>query len=142
MIIAGCASSDGVLPYPLTVSEEGLGSIHPDTPFEEVNTRLVGFTFDKLTQISPEHPEIIFRLKRGNTVFAQILSDNSGKKIARMDILSPLIKNKHRLGLDDPLPQIAEIECRDHTCRYREEPSLMYTIDDNRIIREITYQRL
>jgi hypothetical protein len=139
----GCSSPNTALPYPLTISEEGLGAIHPDIPFEQISTTLSGFDFEKLSQISPQHPEMIYQMKRGGNLIAHIISDTSGKKIAAIHILSPLIKNKHNLGLGDSIPQSGVVNCHDELCTYTDEPSLHYRIDPNgRTIREITFQKL
>jgi len=143
LVLIGCSTPSDTLPYPLLISEEGLGTIHPNTPFNQVKTALSGFEFEKLSQISPQQSEIMFQMKRGNTVMAQIISDSSGKKIASIHILSPLIKNKNNQGLGDLLLQTKALECNDDLCYYREEPSLLYRIDSkSRTIREITYQKL
>lgn len=143
LAIVGCTVPNEPLPYPLTISEEGLGAIHPETPFDQVNTKLSGFTFEKLSQISPDHPETIFQMKRGDNVIAQIISDPSGKKIASILITSPLVKNKDNQGLGDPLPMDKTLRCDKNLCSNINEPSLLYRIDPNgRIIREITFSRL
>lgn len=142
-LLIGCSSPNTTLPYSLTINEEGLGAIHPNTPFEQISTLLSGFEFEKLSQISPEHPEIIYQIKRGDNLIAQIISDTSGKKISAIHILSPLIKNIHNLGLGDPLPQNSSVICHDTLCRYTDEPSVQYRIDPKgRSIREITFQKL
>jgi hypothetical protein len=138
-----CSTPSNTLPYLLSISEEGLGAIHPETPFDQVNTKLSGFTFEKLSQISPDHPETIFQMKRGENVIAQIISDPSGKKIASIVIISPLVKNRQNQGLGDPLPVDKTLHCDDNLCSKTDEPSLFYRIDPNdRIIREITFSRL
>jgi len=143
LIFVGCDVPNEPLPYPLTISEEGLGALHADTPFNQVNTTLSGFEFEKLSQISPDKPEIIFQMKRGKHILAHIVSDSSGKKIASIHILSPLIKNKERLGLGDCLPSNETTICTEDLCHRQNEPSLNYRIDPNqRTIREITYQKL
>lgn len=143
LTIGGCYLPNEPLPYPLTISEEGLGAIHPETPFDQVNTKLSGFTFEKLSQISPDHPETIFQIKRGENVIAQIISDTSGKKIATILITSPLVKNRQNQGLGDPLPMDKTLHCDDNLCSNTNEPSLLYRIDPNgRIIREITFSRI
>ena len=142
-LLIGCSNSDNALPYPLTISENGLGAIHPDTPFEQTNSSLSGFEFEKLSQISPEYPEIIYQMKRGDSLIAQIVSDASGKKISAIHILSPQIKNKQNLGLGDPLPQAKTLTCPNSLCSYSDEPSVHYRIDPNtRTILEITFQKL
>lgn len=143
LILAGCSTQSDDLPYPLMISEEGLGSIHPSTPFEEVNTRLSGFTFDKFSQITPEHPESIYQIKRGKNVIAQISSDSSGKKISSILIVSPLVKNKYRQGIGDILTPRADLICENTTCHYANEPSVLYTLNPNgQTVREITFSRL
>lgn len=142
-LLIGCSNPDKTLPYPLTISEEGLGAIHPNTPFEQIEFSLSGFEFEKLSQISPEYPEMIYQMKRGNSRVAQIVSDASGKKISSIHILSPQIKNKGNLGLGNPLPQTQTLICHDELCSYTDEPSLHYRIDPKtRTIREITFQKL
>lgn len=143
LLFVGCDVPNEPLPYPLTISEEGLGALHADTPFNQVNTTLSGFEFEKLSQVSPDKPEMIFQMKRGNHILAHIVSDSSGKKIASIHILSPLIKNKERLGLGDRLPLSETTLCTEDLCHRQNEPSLSYRIDPNqRTIREITYQKL
>ncbi|MDD2369227.1 MAG: hypothetical protein PHQ90_07995 [Sulfuricurvum sp.] len=143
VIFAGCSTQSDEFPYPLVISEEGLGSIHPNVPFEEVNTRLNGFSFDKFTQISPEHPESIYQIKRGKNVIAQISSDPSGKKISSIHIVSPLIKNKYHQGIGDILTPRADLVCKNDTCSYANEPSVHYALDpDGQTVREITFSRI
>lgn len=143
LVLIGCSTPSDTLPYPLIISEEGLSAIHPDTPFEQISTSLSGFEFEKLSQISPQESEIIFQIKRGSAAMAHIVSDSSGKKIASIHILSPLIKNKNNQGLGDLLLQTKTLKCNDNLCYYPEEPSLLYRIDSkSRTIREITYQKL
>lgn len=142
-LFIGCTTPSNTLPYPLTLNEEGLGAIHSDTPFAQIRSSLSGFEFEKLSQISPEHPQMIYQMKRGNTLIAQIVSDPSGKRIAAIHILSPLIKNKNHQGLGDSLPLSTTLQCQDQECHYTDEPSLHYRIDPKkRTILEITYQRL
>jgi hypothetical protein len=143
VIFAGCSTQSDEFPYPLVISEEGLGSIHPSTPFQEVNTRLSGFSFDKFSQISPEHPESIYQIKRGKNVIAQISSDLSGKKISSIHILSPLIKNKYHQGIGDTLTSRPDLICKNNTCHYANEPSVHYTLNPNgQTVREITFSRI
>jgi hypothetical protein len=125
------------------ISEDGLGSIHPSTPFQEVNTRLSGFSFDKFSQITPEHPESIYQIKRGKNVIAQISSDLSGKKISSILIVSPLIKNKYHKGIGDILTPRADLICENEICHYTNEPSVHYTLNPNgQTVREITFSRI
>lgn len=143
LLLTGCLTQNTALPYSLRITEEGLGAIHADTPFDQVSTSLSGFTFEKLSQISPDQSEMIYQMKRGERVLAHIVSDPSRKKIATIHILSPLIKNKYDQGVGDPLPRVNTLLCTAEECRYRDEPSLRYRIDPNqRTIREITFSRL
>ena len=143
LLFIGCSSQNTTLPYPLTISEEGLGAIHPDTPFNQITTSLSGFTFEKLSQISSDQSNTILQMKRGDSPIAQIVSDPSGKKISAIYILSSQIKTKNNLGLGDPLPQTESLECLNNLCQNTDEPSIRYQIDPKpRTIREITFQKL
>jgi hypothetical protein len=142
-LVIGCSSVETTLPYPLTISEEGLGAIHPDTPFDQISTALSGFEFEKLSQISSDQSHTIVQIKRSHSLIAQIVSDSSGKKISAIYILSPQIKNKNHLGIGDPLPQSDSLKCDNDLCQSTDEPSLHYRIDvRDRTIREITFSRL
>lgn len=143
LLIQGCDTPTKSLPYALSITEEGLGALHPNTPFNQVNTSLNGFEFEKLSQISPGQNEMIFLMKRGGKTLAQIVSDPSGKKIAEIQITSTLIKNQYGQGIGDPLPDAKTLHCREDICESENEPSLHYRIDQNtRIIKEITFSRL
>ncbi len=143
LIINGCDTPNEPLPYPLTISEDGLGAIHADTPFDQVSTTLSGFIFEKLSQISPDQNQFIFQMKRGKSAVADIVSDPSGKKIAEIQVVSPLIKNKYSQGLGDILPLSKTLLCSDTLCHNENEPSVHYRIDRNtRMIKEITFSRL
>lgn len=143
LIINGCNVPSEPLPYPLTINEEGLGAIHYNIPFDQVNNTLSGFTFEKLSQISPDQRQIIYQIKRGKNIVANILSDTSGKKIAEIQVVSPLIKNKYAQGLGDILPSSKTLQCIDDRCTNVNEPSVHYRIDRNtRTIKEITFSRL
>lgn len=143
LLFIGCGSVDTHLPYPLTISEEGLGMIHPDTPFDQITTTLSGFEFDKLSQVSSDHNSVILQIKRANHPIAQIVSDETGKKIAAIYITSNLIKNKQGIGLGDPLAQNDQIHCNATECISKNEPSVHYRIDpEHRTILEITFSPL
>lgn len=143
LFFIGCGSHDAGLPYPLTISEEGLGAIHPDTPINQINTVLSGFEFEKLSQVSSDHNNVILQMKRSNHPIAQIVSDETGKKIAAIYITSNLIKNKQGLGLGDTLPKNEHVRCEGDLCTGTNEPSVHYRIDPNhRTILEITFSRL
>ncbi|MGD9654589.1 MAG: hypothetical protein AB7U44_05275 [Sulfuricurvum sp.] len=139
----GCQSPERNLPYPLTVTEDGLGAIHADTPMDLIQSKLSGFSFEKLSQITPEHPEIIVQLKRGSNILAQIVSDRSGKKISAIVIVSPLITNRHNEGITGQLRSNIPLTCDENGCFYTDEPSVRYRLDpSDKTIREITYQKL
>ncbi len=142
-LLVGCSKPSETLPYPLTISEEGIGAIHPNTPIDQLNTTLSGFEFQKLNPVSPDQQAVIFQIKRGDTLIAQIFSDGSGKKISSIHILSPLIKNKSHVGLGDRLPSDKKLVCDHDLCHTLDEPSLHYRLDPlTRIVREITFSRL
>lgn len=143
LLISGCGTPDKSFPYPLKITEEGLGSLQPDTPFNQINTSLSGFEFEKLSPISSLENEKIYLMKRGGQTVAQIISDPSGKKIAEIQITSALIKNRYDQGIGDLLPESKTLRCIDDVCRNDNEPSLRYRIDrKTRIIKEITFSRL
>lgn len=143
LFIIGCGTANETLPYSLTITEEGLGSIHPETPFNQINSSLSGFTFDKFSQISPDHPEAIYQVKRGKITLAQVISDPSGKKIASIHVVSSLIKNRHNQGVGDTLTPRADLICAQDTCHYADEPSVHYSMtSDGQTVREITFSRL
>lgn len=139
---AGCSNNDNRLPYPLTITEEGLNAIKASTPFEEAGHALMGIEARKLSQITPANPELIWELRRGKSVLAHIVSDPSGKTIERIEILDTRIKNGSGKGLGDTLEVIPEITCLHDECRYGNEPSVLYRIDETRTIREIVYRKL
>lgn len=139
---AGCTSDDNRLPYSLVITEEGLGAIKASTPFEEAGHTLMGFETRKLSQITPRNPELIWELRRGKSAIAHIVSDTSGKKIDRIEILDPRVKNRLGKGLGDTLDSASQIDCNHGECRYANEPSVLYRIDDSRTIREIVYRKL
>lgn len=143
LLISGCDSSSDIhLPYPLIISEEGLGAIHPHTPFDQVSTTLSGFTFEKLNLVSPNQNIVLLQMQRDKMPIAHIISDPSGKQIASIEILSPLVKNRYNQGIGDSLGISETIICQSLSCRYTQEPSLTYTISPERTIRKITYQKL
>ena len=143
LLINGCDTPNKSLPYALKITEEGLGSLQPDTPFNQINTSLSGFEFEKLSPISALENEKIYLMKRGGQTVAQIISDPSGKRIAEIQITSSLIKNRYDQGIGDILPESKTLRCNDDICRNDSEPSLHYRIDQKtRIIKEITFSRL
>jgi hypothetical protein len=140
--LAGCSEQSTALPYPLTISQEGLGAIHPDTPFEEIPTRMLGFECEKLSAVSSSDPTLIYQIKRGGKPLADIVSDPSGKKIVSIHILSPLIRDSHDQALGEVLGAEPFV-CDGARCVDPQSPSVRYTIHPStRTIREITHQRL
>lgn len=141
ILFTGCGSPDEILPYPLTITQEGLGPLHPTTPFEEVPTAMIGFESQKLSLISPEQTEVIYAISKGSHTVAHVFSDTSGKKIEAIHILSVQVQDGHGQKIGYVLD--ASIPC-DHTqCSDPSSPSIRYEIDPKtRIIRQINYQRL
>lgn len=143
LFLFGCRSPQEPLPYPLTITEEGLGAIHPETPFDQAGGKLMGFEARKLSRVTPERPEALWQIRRGENVYALVVSDEGGKKIDHIDVLSPQIKNRRAQGIGDSLSPTPALRCDNGTCSYADEPSLHYRIDPaSRIIREITLQKL
>lgn len=143
LLFIGCSTPLDTLPYPLTLSEKGLGAIHPNTPFDKIPSIMIGFKCEKLNIVSSNTTEIIYLIQKGSQPIAHIVSDSSGKKISEIHILSPLIKNKYHLGLGETIPQNTPLNCRDALCSYPDEPSVHYRIDPKtQTIREITFQKL
>lgn len=143
--LSNCHSSDGSLPYPLTITQEGMGSIHPGEPFDIALLRgkLPGFELEKLSRVASEKGATILQLTRGDKPIALIVSDQTGATLSEIIVLSPLVKNLHGLGINDTLPPAKDLNCTQEVCRYTNEPSILYTIDPNsRAIREIILQPL
>ncbi len=142
LFIGGCSEQDKALPYPLTLTKEGLGAIHPDTPFEEIPTLMLGFECEKLTAVSSYDQGLIYQIKRGEDPIAHIVSDRSGKRVASIHLLSPLIKDAYDQAIHEPLKEKPFL-CVGERCSDPASPEIFYTIDPkNRTILEITYQKL
>jgi hypothetical protein len=140
--VIGCSSQTTSLPYPLTISEEGLGAIHPDTPFNQIPTLMIGFETEKLSAVSSSDQVMIYQIKRGGDLLAQVISDSSGKKVASIHILSSLIQDRYNQTLGQPLQKKPFI-CHDNQCADPAAPNILYTIEPNqRTILEITYQTI
>ncbi|MBD3798808.1 hypothetical protein [Sulfuricurvum sp.] len=142
LILSGCFEPSTTLPYPLIISQEGLGAIHPKTPIDQIPTLMVGFEVEKLSAVSSVDEATIYQIKRGGTTLAQIVSDKSGKIVDSIHILSPLIKDTHNQTIHEPLKKKPFL-CKGERCTDPSSPLILYTIDPkNRTILEITYQRL
>lgn len=141
ILFIGCGSPDETLPYPLTITQEGLGPLHPTTPFEEVPTAMIGFESQKLSLISPDQTEVIYAISKGSHTVAHVFSDTSGKKIDAIHVLSVHVQDVHGQKIGSALE--ASIPCGNGRCSDPSSPSISYEIDPKtRIIRQINYQRL
>jgi len=140
-----CSQPNNVLPYPLTITEEGLGAIHPERPydFNTLQASLPGIDFIRFEPVSSESIEHIILLKRGSINIAQIFIEPNQKKIHEIFILSSQIKNKDHRGIGDTLNQRSSLHCEADLCRYTDEPSVSYKINiqTHRIL-EISYRKL
>lgn len=145
LLFVGCQNRPNTLPYPLVISQEGMGAVHLGEPFDvaQLQGKLPGFELEKLSQVTSEKGAGTVRLKRGDDPVALIVSDPKGANLSQIIVLSPLVKNAQGLGLNDVLPLSKNLTCTDNQCRYDDQPSVHYTIDpDSRIIREIILQPL
>lgn len=142
-ILGGCSSEQSTtLPYPLVVSEDGLGSIHPNTPIDQIPTQMIGFEIEKLSAVSSADQAAVYLIKKNGNILAQIISDKSGKKIDSIHILSPLIKDTYDQTINMPLKEKSFL-CEGSRCADPRSPQIFYTIDPkSRTILEITYQKL
>lgn len=145
LLFLGCQNRSNDLPYPLTITQEGMGTVHLGEPFDValLQGKLPGFELEKLSRVTSEIGSTTVQLKRGNNSIALMVSDPQGVNLSEVIVLSPLIKNAQGLGLNDVLPSSKNLICTGNQCRYADQPSVHYTIDlDSRIIREITLQPL
>lgn len=145
VLFFGCQHNSDSLPYPLTLSTQGVGAIHLGESFDIALLRgkLPGFELDTLSRVASAKEASVIRLKRGDEVIAMIAADQTGSVISEIIILSPLIKNMQGMGINDTLPPDKDIRCVRDECRYTGEPSIAYRIESNtRTIREIMIQPL
>lgn len=145
LLFWGCHHSSDTLPYPLTLSEEGMGSVHPGDSFDIALLRgkLPGFELELLSPVASAKSAPLIRLKREEREIALFGSDPEGSRITEIIILSPLVKNDEGIGINDPLPDSDAIRCNGDECRYRDHPSITYRIETaSRTIREISLQKL
>lgn len=144
-LVWGCQNPPNDLPYPLTITPEGIGPIHLGAPFDLLLLRgkLPGFELEKLSEVTSAKGQTIIRLKRHNKPIALIVSDAKGDTLREVIILSPLIKNTQGLGINDILPLSERLHCIEDQCRYANETTILYRTEPHtRTIREITLQQL
>lgn len=144
LLFVGCGVSEDSLPYPLTITDEGVGAIRPGMAFDSsrIQSTLPGFTVDAVSRISPQKEPMILLLKRGDTPILYLLPDSEGKQILRITALSPLIKDRYDQGIGDPLRTTPSLSCKESECFYADTPGVRYTLDPAGRIREITVQKL
>ncbi|MFZ2890013.1 hypothetical protein [Sulfuricurvum sp.] len=142
LLFIGCSTPLDTLPYPLTLSEKGLGAIHPNTPFDKIPSIMIGFKCEKLNIVSSNTTEIIYLIQKGSQPIAQIVSNPSGNKITQIHVLSPQIKDSYNQSIGDLLSYQGAL-CKKNSCHYPAAPSVIYKIDPKtQTIREITFQKL
>lgn len=141
----GCQAPTEPLPYPITLSPEGLGPVRPGLSFDiaALQSKLPGFTVEKMSQITPERSQILFTLKRGDAVMAYIFPDEQGKRIGHISVVTERIPDHNGQKVGDPIHENPSLRCAGDECRYETHPSLSYRLaPSSRIIREITLQKL
>jgi len=144
-LVNACSEPHDSLPYPIAITQEGLGAIHPDQPydFNTLQASLPGIEFIRFQPVSSERIEQIILLKRGSMNLAQIFLEPDQKKIREIFILSPQIKNRLNKGIGDTLNPHPSLECTNDLCRYDDEPSVRYKVNtQTRRILEISYRKL
>lgn len=144
MLLAGCASDSPVLPYALEIGDEGVGVFHPGDPYDPkaLAAKAVGFDVEKVSQVNPSDPQTILLLKRGSHTVLYLSSDESGEAIGSITVLSPQIADAKGQKVGDPIRNDPTLRCTEETCRYTAHPAIVYRLDHERRIREITVQRL
>lgn len=145
LVFSSCSQPTNILPYPLTITEEGVGAIHPSQPydFNILRSSLPGIECIRLHSVSSADQRQIILLKRGTENLAQLLIASDQKNIQEIVILSSQIKNKDRRGIGETLASRTTLHCTKSICRYNDEPSLEYKLDPltHRIL-EISYRKL
>ena len=145
LLISGCHSPEEPLPYPITLSSEGLGPLHPGESFEisAIQGKLPGFTVEKMSLVTPGRSETLLLLKRGESVLAHILPGSDEKQIAQITLCSDRIKDQRGQTIGETIQKSSDLHCNGSECRYGADESLSYRIDPGSgIIREITLQKL
>lgn len=145
LFLVNCHSPQEPLPYPITLNEEGLGAIRPGGTYDSalIQSKLPGFTVEKLSQITPQKSQSLLALKRGEHLLAHIFPDSREKGIERITLYSGLIKDHRGQSIGDVIQADGDLRCGENECHYGAETPLRYRIDpSSRIIREITLQKL
>lgn len=143
LLFWGCHDASTPLPYPLTISPEGVGAIHINGNFDIplLCGKLPGFEIKKLSSVTPDQPQTILQLTRYDEPILLIVSDSSETKIAQIIVRSPLIKDSAGVGVSDILPISEKLRCDHNQCRYQDKPTITYRIESqSRSIREIIVQ--
>lgn len=145
LLFWGCDTPhDPSLPYPMTLTSEGLGTLRAGERFEAslIQGRFPGLGVEKLSQIVPQGAQTLFILKRHETALGYVFPDKSGKAVAKITVISPLIPDETGRKTGEVLPALPNIRCSGEECTLEHSP-LRYRIDPaSRIIREITLQKL
>ncbi len=145
LLFWGCHDSPVSLPYPLTITPEGVGAIHLNGTFDIplLCGKLPGFEIKKLSSVTPDQPQTILQLTRYDEPIALIVSDSSKTTIAQIIVRSPLIKDSAGVGVNNILPISEKLRCDHNQCRYQDKPAITYRIEpQSRSIREIIVQQL
>lgn len=143
LLFWGCHDSPTHLPYPLTITPEGIGTIHLKGTFDIplLSGKLPGFEIKKLSSVTPDQPQDILQLTRYDEPIALIVSDSGKTKIAQIIVRSPLLKDPAGVGINDILSLSERVYCDRNQCHYKDKPTIIYSIEpQSRVIREITVQ--
>ncbi len=140
----GCSTPhDRPLPYPLTLSPEGLGPIRPGSAFDPaaIQGKLPGFAVEKISRVTPGRSETILLLKRDGRILAHIFPDVAGETITRVSVVSALISDDTGRKVGDP--RSTPLECGDAECLDRSRPALRYHLaPGGKTISEISVVKL
>jgi hypothetical protein len=143
LLFWGCHDSRTPLPYPLTITPEGVGAIHLNGTFDIplLCGKLPGFEIKKLSSVIPDQPQTILQLTRHDEPIVLIVSDSTETRIAQIIVSSPLLKDSAGVGINDILPLSERVRCDHNQCHYKDIPTIIYSIEpQSRSIREITVQ--
>ncbi len=141
---SGCDSPLEPLPYPITFTPEGLGTVHLGKAYDiqAIQSRLPGIGVEKLSLVTTGENQSLLALKRGERLLAYVIPDRREKTIQAITVLSPLIEDPNGLRVGETLRQEDDLRCLGDECHYGVNPSVRYRTDPARIIREITLQKL
>lgn len=145
LFLTNCHSPQEPLPYPLTLSEEGLGIIRPGGIYDSslIQSKMPGFTVEKLSLITPGKAQTLLALKRGDHLLAHIFPDGAEEHIERITLHSDLIKDHRGQSIGDVIQTDGDLHCGADECHYGTETALFYRTDPkSRIILEITLRKL